>query len=250
MPTCAGPQHNGKLAVEIVSRRHRDEPDASDTALVGPNAVIQIANALDDLGLTRMKQGVFAEAGLWRYLANPPSAMIPESEAIALHQALFRSVRADTANAIATSAGVRTADYVIANRMPGPVKVLLRLLPKEVARRMLAKSVTDHAWTFCGSGEVSSTSDSGKTEITIHNNKLASPGCAWHLAVFERLFRRLVDDKLRVTHTSCEAYGSLACRFLVAAADARDISNTAVNARESESRSIETFTDDPKTVDV
>lgn len=50
--------------------------------------------------------------------------------------------------------------------------------------------------------------------IEISANPLAMPDCAWHGAVFERLFTRLVARGTRVRHVACCRTGER-CRFLI-----------------------------------
>ena len=47
----------------------------------------------------------------------------------------------------------------------------------------------------------------------VRGERSAVPVCAWHAAVFERLYRQLVDDRYRAEETACGAAGAAACRF-------------------------------------
>jgi divinyl protochlorophyllide a 8-vinyl-reductase len=49
---------------------------------------------------------------------------------------------------VARDAGLRTADYLLANRIPKPVQVLLKHLPAPLAARVLLSAIRRHAWTF------------------------------------------------------------------------------------------------------
>ena len=77
--------------------------------------------------------------------------MIPEMQALRLHRwlALHEPMGCYV---IAEEAGARTADYIIANRIPAPVVRLLRLLPAFIAAPVLMAAIRKHAWTFAGAG--------------------------------------------------------------------------------------------------
>ena len=59
------------------------------------------------------------------------------------------------------------------------------------------------------------------TVFTLINNPLIAnehaehPLCAWHTAVFQRLFEVLVSRRSHVAEMECEAEGDMACRFVV-----------------------------------
>jgi divinyl protochlorophyllide a 8-vinyl-reductase len=145
----------------------------------------------------------------------PDHGLMPEGPAARLHQAVRRHLP-DTAPAIAAAAGRRTADYILANRIPKPAQGLLRLLPPMLSGPLLSRAIAQNAWTFAGSGRFH---QAGRLRFEIAANPLVAgeradqPLCAWHAAVFERLFRVLVDDRLRATETGCCACGDPACRF-------------------------------------
>ena len=187
---------------------------ATHGARIGPNAVIQMGEALRANAGREFERNVFMLAGLQCYLVAPPGAMIPEGEAIAIFQTLFRDagVSSDDANAIARDAGLRTGDYILANRIPKAAQSVLKVLPRPLAARALLGAIGKHSWTFAGSGRV--TCRYGRLlSIEIANNPLAFDGCAWHCAVFERLFGAIVYPQVHVKHTGCCAAGNEACRF-------------------------------------
>ena len=184
---------------------------------VGPNAVLQLIEALRAAGLYPLMNAVFEAAELSRYLDAPPGDMIPETEAARLHRALTAMAPPTLARALAADAGRRTADYVMANRIPAPARLLLKAAPVRIAAPMLANAIVAHAWTFCGSGAVSwRRNNARRYTITIENNGLATPGCPWHAAVFQRLFRAMVHPNAAVRHPACEALGDAACAFDIA----------------------------------
>lgn len=187
-------------------------PPAHPDGLIGPNSVIQLVEALSAREGEAAVDRLFDRAGLAVWRTRPLETMIPEAVPAALFEALFQAYPTDHAQAIAADAGRRTADYVMAHRIPGPVKVLLQLLPGPIAARLLLSAIERNAWTFAGSG-VCVSRFGRPSVIEISGNPLAMPGCVWHAAVFTRLFRSLVARKSAVRHPSCTLDGAEACRF-------------------------------------
>lgn len=190
-------------------------PDRSGR--VGPNAVLQLVAALAGPSERPLLVPIFERASCADYLKNPPDEMIPERDAAALHQALFDIAGPTKAHAIAADAGRRTADYVMANRIPGFAKTVLRALPPSIAGPVLVRAITKHAWTFCGSGNFSIEKSGGAQSLVIKiaNNPLETPGCPWHCAVFERMFQQLVSSKALVRYKKCHSQCSEACLFSI-----------------------------------
>ena len=188
---------------------------ASESATVGPNAILQylpvLHNSLGEMGMID-----FFEA---EHLDCFPDGteMIAEEHAARFHQAVLRSFP-DKASELARDAGGATADYIIANRIPKFARAILALLPRPVAENMLCRSIAEHAWTFAGSG-VFNVDNQSSIAFEIHGNPIVRgmhtehPVCDWHVAVFERLFARLIGGGYRVVETSCCAMGDSACRF-------------------------------------
>ncbi len=143
-----------------------------------------------------------------------PTEMVDERIAAALYRALFAALPEEVARAIASQAGLRTADYILAHRIPQIAKTVLRLLPERLAAPRLAGAIEKHAWTFAGSGAFS-VATGPPLEFHIADNPLAMPGCVWHRAVFERLFRRLVSQRTRVRQTRCCHDGAASCQFQI-----------------------------------
>ena len=187
--------------------------DAQACARIGPNAVIQMGEALRAYAGREFERDVFVRAGLQRYLDELPAAMIPQDEAIAIFRTLYQDagVSLHDANAIARDAGLRTGDYILANRIPKLAQTVLKRLPKTLAARALLGAIGKHSWTFAGSGRFSARYGRPLV-IEIAGNPLAFDYCAWHCAVFERLFGALVS---RHAHAACfrQKPSGSDCRF-------------------------------------
>ncbi|MET4129063.1 bacteriochlorophyll 4-vinyl reductase [Roseovarius sp. MBR-6] len=183
----------------------------SHGARVGPNAILQTVAALEARGGRALAERVLGHAGCAGYLDAPPEEMIPEQAAAAVLRALPACLSPAEARAVARDAGARTAAYILRHRIPAPAQLVLRLLPARLAAPILMRAMAAHAWTFAGSGEVSI----APARLTIRANPLSVPGCEWHCAVFEALFRRLVGAKCAVREVSCCARGAAACVFVI-----------------------------------
>lgn len=168
---------------------------------IGPNAITQTLAALIALEGHAVAGRVFEVAGLRRYLDSPPEDLLPETEPAALFAALWTVLSPSRAVAVAAEAGMRTADYVMANRIPPLARLALRLLPARLAAPLLLQAIERNAWTFAGSGACVTRSGAPGL-IEIKDNPLAMPDAAWHVAVFERMFRSLVSPGARVRHVS------------------------------------------------
>lgn len=190
------------------------EGAAPEGAVVGPNAVIRTGAALVALAGREAAAAVFARAGRPEWLDAPPAAMTPEAGVAALFAALRAERPGDWAQVAALS-GRLTAEYLLAARIPLFARLALRAAPPRLAARLLCAAVARNAWTFAGSGAFSA-APGDPAVLTIDANPLAQPGCPWHAAVFETLFRRLVSARARVSHPRCCGRGDGACAFHVA----------------------------------
>jgi divinyl protochlorophyllide a 8-vinyl-reductase len=147
---------------------------------------------------------------------------MPEAPAAALHQAV-RAHLPDRHQDIAREAGIRTADYVIANRIPKLIVWLLPKLPHRLAARLLTNSIQKHAWTFTGSGRFN-VLGVNPVRLQIADNPVVrgeeadTPLCHWHAAVFSRLYQRLVRADYVAHETECCANHHPACRFEISPA--------------------------------
>jgi divinyl protochlorophyllide a 8-vinyl-reductase len=188
-------------------------PEANRGALIGPNAILQLIPVLDQAGGLELRQRIMARAGIFELPDG--SEMIPEGPAARLHQAL-RATVPDLAPAMAAEAGRRTADYILAHRIPPLAQKLLKLLPAPLAARALSKAIDRHAWTFVGSGRFRVCSpwrfEIGQNPV-VRGETSDHPLCDWHAAVFARLYQELVHPDCYCVETECTAVNGRACIF-------------------------------------
>lgn len=187
-------------------------------ARIGPNAITQVAGALDRTLGTTVTRRLFGLAGLDDYLDRLPETMVPETEVMRLHQVMRERLDSEALADIARRSGLGTADYLLAHRIPVPAQVVLRLLPRPLAARALLAAISRHAWTFAGSGQFTCRAGN-PTVLTISDcpicrgTRAGTAACGYYAATFERLFRRLVSSRAVVTETACAAMGAAHCRF-------------------------------------
>jgi divinyl protochlorophyllide a 8-vinyl-reductase len=191
---------------------------AASAGRIGPNAITRVAEVLPALLGEAGTRALFEAAGLGGYLSQPPEGMVDETEVARLHRVLRQQLGPAVAGQVARSAGMRTADYLLARRIPKPVQWLLKRLPPVLAARVLLQAIGRHAWTFAGSGQFQAVAGR-PCVLTIRDNPLcrgvasAQPACDFYSATFERLFQVLVHPATQVVETQCEARGDPVCRF-------------------------------------
>lgn len=171
-------------------------------ALIGPNAVLQMAWAMEGTIGADAAREVLEVAGIDALPSG--EAMICEGQALRLHHALAMPHPAE-ANDIAVAAAVGTADYIIANRIPRLAAMALRWLPAPLAARLLMRAIERHAWTFVGAGAFTVT---GPWHFTIDRSRSGDATeppdtlFLWYAHVFARLYSRLVRARSGCTGTA------------------------------------------------
>jgi divinyl protochlorophyllide a 8-vinyl-reductase len=175
---------------------------ASAPNTVGPNAVIQTRSALVDAHGDPAARRLFGYAGLETWFDRPPGKMVEAETVHRLNMALLAALGGDAFDAVMTDAGRRTGRYILENRIPRVARGVLSLLPASLAARLLLRAIVANSWTFAGGAIVTATSGHPAI-IAIHDNPLSMPGCAWHCAVFETLFSRLLRRPVQVCCESC-----------------------------------------------
>jgi divinyl protochlorophyllide a 8-vinyl-reductase len=193
----------------------------ASVARIGPNAILQVTDALlAACGAARTRE-LYEAAGLAAYLVEPPTGMVDEREVMRLH-AVLRSCLPDVEQRrIAWQAGTATGDYLLAHRIPGAVQRVLKALPPWLSSRVLLAAIARHAWTFAGSGTFSARA--GRPVVVAiadcplcRGVRAERPLCDYYAATFQRLFRVLVARDAVATETACSARGDAECRFAIA----------------------------------
>jgi divinyl protochlorophyllide a 8-vinyl-reductase len=191
---------------------------SADAGLIGPNAIIRVAETLRDVLGEEATRRIFASAHLEPHLASLPTKMVPEADVGALQTALFAGLEESEAKKIAFEAGLRTGDYLLANRIPKPVQAILKVLPPALASRILLKAIKQNSWTFAGTGAFS-VKAGHPVIVSIASCPLCRgrhsdhSQCDYYAGTFQRLFQVLVSRNSAVREIDCEATGGSACAF-------------------------------------
>ena len=187
---------------------------------IGPNAIVRTVEALRERVGAGAAGSLLREAGLGRCGEPFPDQLVAETEVTALFGALHRSLAENDARAVARRAGERTADYLLAHRIPRVAQLVLPRLPSWMASRGLLSAMRGSAWTFAGSSEF--TARDGRPAVLTFRRcpfcrdlRARAPVCDYYAGTFERLYRELVARGARVRETACTATGGSVCVFEV-----------------------------------
>jgi divinyl protochlorophyllide a 8-vinyl-reductase len=183
---------------------------------IGPNAILQTIAVLDHCEGRITRDLVMETAGV--AVPAPEAGMLPEADCAAVHSAV-RIVCGDRAEGLLRLAGLATGDYILRHRIPRLAQMVIRVLPGPLGAAILARAIARHSWTFAGSGRFR-IAGFRPVIFEIEHNPLAPvvadhPACVWHVAVFERLFSRLVWPSVLVEEVECAAMGAAVCRFVL-----------------------------------
>jgi divinyl protochlorophyllide a 8-vinyl-reductase len=187
---------------------------------IGPNSIIQTVAALKErLGveetrawLERIGRGDLNEA--------MPTTMVVEHEFLDLIGHLREWQGLEVAAEVLERSGELTAAYVMANRIPAPIRTLLRIVPGWLGLRILLAAIKKHAWTFAGSGQFSYRFDRGLHLQLAHciecqGIQSDTPICRYYCGAFRGMIGTLIDPKVQVREIACSACGAGACEFVV-----------------------------------
>lgn len=185
---------------------------------IGPNTIIQVAGVLRDRLSPSFAEAVLRDATRYT-LATLPSEMIDEREAQGVVRSLMARMGVELAAPMLREAGSRTADYLLAHRIPRVAQWVMRAAPRRVGLSLLLKAMTANAWTFAGSGHFHVESDGHAPVLVFEECAMcrgmheAIPMCDFYAGTFEQLIRVLIAPDVRVTEATCMAQGGAACRF-------------------------------------
>ncbi|MDZ7630200.1 MAG: bacteriochlorophyll 4-vinyl reductase [Gemmatimonadaceae bacterium] len=193
-------------------------PHGTDIPRIGPNTIIQVAAVMRDRLSPSFAEAILLDATPYT-MTTMPDDMVDEREAQAVVQALVHRIGARQATSVLREAGSRTADYLLANRIPGAAQLLIRLLPRRLGLRLLLRAMSANAWTFAGSGQFRVVHGRGTPELVFDGCAMCrdmhedQPMCDFYAGTFERLISVLVAPTVRVVEVECMAHGGAACRF-------------------------------------
>ncbi|RRR75448.1 MAG: bacteriochlorophyll 4-vinyl reductase [Candidatus Viridilinea halotolerans] len=188
-------------------------------ARIGPNSLIQTVGALEEQHGTQEAHRLLELMGHGELATQLPTTMVDEQEFIGLISALRGELGIAGAGKVLARAGERTAEYLLANRIPAPARFILPLMPRRLALPIFLKAIAGHAWTFAGSGRFSFMVERHGATLRLADCPEARgisadvPVCSFYTACFQALLRPLIDRKLTVRERSCAAQGVEGCSF-------------------------------------
>lgn len=189
-------------------------------ARIGPNTIIQLAHVLRDrFGESTASTLLFESTGY--AMGALPAAMVDEREAQAFVQRVVRALGEERGAPVLREAGTRTADYLMANRIPRAAQLVMKLLPQRAGLAVLLKAMQANAWTFAGSGSFGVKRTATGAELIFHACAMCrdmhsqGPVCDFYAGTFEHLIRTLVSPRAMVREVECQARGAHCCRFEV-----------------------------------
>ena len=123
-------QRSRPAAAAMIKWRMPEDVHASD-GLIGPNAILQYLPILDQTFGEAARQALLQKANVTHIPDG--TSMIPEGDAVRLQQQI-RLRAPKLAPELAAQAGTRTADYILAHRIPKLVQIVLKGLPPRPMR--------------------------------------------------------------------------------------------------------------------
>ena len=188
--------------------------------LIGPNAIIQMIKAMEEgLGVNETLN-FFIKSKLGHYISHPLMGRVHEQDVCLIHQRLIETYGIDQAKQLTREAGLRTADHLLKNRIPKLFGFFLRHLPTKLSIALLLRAISNHPWTFVGSGKFSYQVFSTIT-IYIESKPICkgilstAPICDYYAGTFEGLLKSLINATVKVQEVGCEARGDPVCSFRV-----------------------------------
>ena len=196
-------------------------PRAVGAARIGPNSIIQTVGAIEEERGYKATRSFLREIGQDAFAEQLPTTMIDEVAFISLIGAIRTELGVEAAGRILARSGERTADYLLAHRIPAPAHVILPRLPRRLGLNLLLKAISGHAWTFAGTGRFSYTVDAKGAILSLADSPecrgmtAVQPICRYYESCFQALLRPLIDRRLVVREVACAAQGNEACVFEV-----------------------------------
>ncbi|MCX8132585.1 MAG: bacteriochlorophyll 4-vinyl reductase [Roseococcus sp.] len=188
-------------------------PAEEPVGRIGPNAVLQLSDVLLEQDGAEARRRIFQAAGLLRHLASPPSTMVEEREVARLFGALEQELGRPAALERIRRAGQRTAEYLLAHRIPPLARMLLPNLPASFAAVLLTRSIQRHGWTFLGSGSLAVVRGQPlgiRIRLADALARHAALASEYYRSAFEELFRALVHP---AAHALPQPAPAGICRF-------------------------------------
>jgi divinyl protochlorophyllide a 8-vinyl-reductase len=185
-------------------------------ARIGPNAIIQTVHVLRDQYGTSEADALLERGGQAHLLHELPTTMVDEDEFHTLARALLEQIGPEQTAQVLYESGQRTADYLLAHRIPRPFQRLVKmpLLPRRVGLYLLLWAISKHAWTFVGSGAFRFAVTNRPTIRVTVTHPSVMPVARFYGGTFAHLVYMLIDRQAIVQiDTSQPPSGGIECVY-------------------------------------
>jgi divinyl protochlorophyllide a 8-vinyl-reductase len=185
-------------------------------ARIGPNAIIQTVQVLRDQYGRAEADTLLEQGGQVHLLHELPSTMVDEAEFHTLVRALLEQIGPEQTDQVLYESGQRTADYLLAHRIPRPFQRLVQmpLLPRRVGLHLLLWAISKHAWTFVGSGAFRFAVTNRPTIRVTVTHPSVIPVARFYGGTFAHLVYVLIDQQSSMQiDTSQPPDGSIECVY-------------------------------------
>lgn len=180
---------------------------------MAPFTILELVQALEGIMGTERRDEALRAARVYRL----PEADEPvrEDKVARLHQTV-RQLWPEEAPVITARAGQAVAIDLLTRQISKKAQTMLSGMPRATGAWLLAKTVHQNAWTFCGSGTLVIESD---TRFVLKDNPIVAgetsdlPVCQFHASLFEHLYASLIHPRLTCREVACRTKGDPACVF-------------------------------------
>lgn len=184
-------------------------------ARIGPNALIQTVAAMRESLSEAQVAAVLDRCNQEHLLRESVTGMVAEQSFAGLVAALADQLGIERAHQILQRAGQRTADYLLAHRIPGLFQRLLGILPGRMALKLLLAAIGRHAWTFAGSGTFVYSVARPSRIIVTSPIRPAAALYGFYGGTFDHLIRVLIDAQVTLESFASERAGWSECAYFV-----------------------------------
>lgn len=195
-----------------------------ERARIGPNTIIQTIEALKEVYGYSRTVALLQQGGMPTLIDNLPTHMVEEQEFHTLVTMLVQQIGSEQTGHILKRSGVRTAMYLLKNRIPPFFQTLVKRLPTGAGFTLLLLAIGKNAWTFVGSGRFRFLG--GPSPRLIISNPNPNPNdnehrsvppelCSFYAGTFEHLFQVLLRPDTQVQEIDCRASDETRCAYAI-----------------------------------
>lgn len=201
------------MSIKIHNMSQVEKMHRSGQPLIGPNAIIQTVHSLRSRYGTAEANDLLQRSGQGHLVEQLPEAMVDETAFHSLVDALLAQLGESQTGQILQEAGQRTADYLLAHRIPRFFQRLVSVQPRRIGLALLLAAIRRHAWTFVGSGQFHFTITQ---RPTIHIRVVCPsvpPVAHFYGGTFARLVCVLIDRQTSLETVASQDAGGINCIY-------------------------------------